>query len=72
MGLDAPAEARIRRLHAEVRRALLLACQGLVDRITAAPLTDQRPTNGSRDGYLLERDIAEQLRRIARAHLDDH
>jgi phosphate:Na+ symporter len=98
--LDARAEARIRRLHAEVHRALLLACQGLleadgaaaqrsvgaktrvhelVDRITASPLTDQHPTNGSLDGYLLERDIAEQLRRIAhvarriaRAHLDDH
>ncbi len=86
ISLDARADERLRRLHAEVHRALLLACQGLldgddtaaqrsvstetrvhelVDRIASSTLADGLGASTSLEAYTLERDIAEQLRRIA-------
>lgn len=86
IALDARTDERLRRLHAEVHRALLLACQGLldgddtaaqrsmhtetrvhelVDRIAASAMADGPGATISLEAYTLERDIAEQLRRIA-------
>jgi phosphate:Na+ symporter len=82
----APAVERIRGLHAEVHRALTLACQGLdersdeaaqrvigaktrvhelVDRIATSAFADHPEAVTTSEAYSLERDLAEQLRRIA-------
>lgn len=83
---DADADRRIRRLHAEVHQALLLACEGLldhngaaaqksvetktrvhelVDRIATAALANGSDMATALEAYSLEREIGEQLRRIA-------